>query len=58
MKKLRCHDYGFECDYEVEGDEEFVITEFRQHTFQEHGIDYDKEALMQFIQRKHSTQYP
>ncbi len=53
MVKLRCNDYGFECDFEAEGDEEHVITEFMRHTNEEHGIDYRKEAVKQFILRKY-----
>ena len=52
MTKLRCIDYGFECDFEVEGEVEQVIEKFGKHTDEEHGIDYSREALMQFILRK------
>jgi predicted small metal-binding protein len=52
MAKLKCSDYGFECDYEAEGQIEDVIVEFGKHTEDVHGIDYSKEALMQFILRK------
>ena len=52
MEKLRCNDYGFECDFEVEGDEDQVVTQFMQHNNKEHGIDYSKEAVMQFILRR------
>jgi len=49
---LRCNDYGFECSFVSEGEIEHVIEEFGKHTEEEHGIDYSKEALMQFIMRK------
>ena len=52
MVKLRCQDYGFECDFEVEGDAESVTSKFGKHTLDEHGIEYPKEVLMQFILRK------
>jgi predicted small metal-binding protein len=52
MVKLSCKDYGFEDDFEVEGDAEKVIQEFGDHMLEEHGIEYSKEALMQFILRK------
>jgi len=52
MVKLSCKNYGFECDFEVEGDVPKVIEEFGKHTLEEHGIDYGKESLMQFILRK------
>ncbi len=52
MAKLKCGDYGFECDFVVEGEMEQVIKDFRAHTDDEHGIDYSKEAIMQFLSRK------
>ena len=52
MARLRCSDYGFECDFVSEGEIEAVIEEFGKHTDEEHGIDYSKEALMQFILRQ------
>lgn len=52
MVKLRCNDYGFECDFEVEGDVDTVIEKFQAHMEEEHGIDYSKEALMQFVIRR------
>jgi predicted small metal-binding protein len=52
--KLKCNDYGFECDFVAEGEIGHVIDEFGKHTDEEHGIDYSKEALMQFILRKTS----
>jgi predicted small metal-binding protein len=50
--KLRCRDYGFECEFVVEGEVEPVITQFGKHTDEEHGIEYTKEVLMQLILRK------
>ena len=52
MAKLKCSDYGFECDFVSEGEMEHVIDEFGKHTDEEHGIEYSKEALMQFILRQ------
>lgn len=52
MAKLKCEDYGFECDFEAEGEMEKVIEDFRVHTDDVHGIDYSKEAVMQFLLRK------
>lgn len=52
MVKLICSDYGFECDFVSEGETDEVIAEFGKHTLEEHGIEYSKEALMQFILRK------
>jgi len=51
--KLSCKDYGFECDFTVEGSEvSEVIEKFGKHTDDEHGIEYSKEVLMQIIIRK------
>ncbi|MCV0393464.1 MAG: DUF1059 domain-containing protein [Nitrosopumilus sp.] len=52
MAKLRCNDYGFECDFVAEGEIEQVIEKFGQHSEEEHGIDYSKEAIMHVILRK------
>lgn len=52
MVKLRCVDYGYDCDFVSEGIPEQVIEDFRLHTEEEHGIDYSDEVLMQFILRK------
>ena len=53
MTKLTCKDYGFECDFVAEGtDTSQVLQDFGKHTVEEHGIEYSKETLMQFILRK------
>ena len=53
MPSFRCKDYGFECDFIAEGnDNAKVIMEYSKHSAEEHGIEYSKEALMQFILRK------
>jgi predicted small metal-binding protein len=52
MPELKCRDYGFECDFVASGEMEDVIENFRNHTDEEHGIDYSKEAVMQFLLRK------
>jgi len=52
MAELKCRDYGFECDFVATGEMEEVIENFRKHTDDEHGIDYSKEAVMQFLLRK------
>jgi len=50
---LICRDYGFDCDFIIkETNIEKVIEEFSKHSMDEHGIEYSKEALMQFIIRK------
>ncbi len=53
MAKLKCGDYGFECDFVTEGEKiEKVVEDFRKHMDDVHGIDYSKEAVMQFLLRK------
>lgn len=53
MVKLACYDYGYECEFVAEGtDLSKVLDDFAKHTAEEHGIEYSKEALMQFILRK------
>ena len=52
LTKLRCADYGFECNFEVEDSNMPVLIEkFAKHTLDEHGIEYSKEALTQLILR-------
>jgi predicted small metal-binding protein len=47
--KLRCDDYGFEC--------EFILEELRNHFEEAHGIDYTVEAVIQMItNRGHSLE--
>ena len=51
--KLRCIDYGFECEFML--DEEKSITQLeklRDHFEEEHGIDYTIEAVTQMITNK------
>jgi predicted small metal-binding protein len=50
--KITCRDYGFECHYEIEGEVENVIDEYRKHSTEEHGIEYSPEALTQVILRQ------
>lgn len=52
MAKFACADYGFECKYEVEGDEREVVSKFMQHSYDEHGIEYSYGSLKQFLLRK------
>ncbi|MGQ0794674.1 MAG: DUF1059 domain-containing protein [Nitrosopumilaceae archaeon] len=53
MLRLTCRDYGFECDFVAEGDDVAKVTlDYSNHSTEEHGIEYSKEVLMQFILRK------
>ena len=56
--KLRCNDYGYECDLVL--DEELtvgLIKKLRDHFEEEHGLDYTIEAVTQMItNRGHSLE--
>jgi len=53
VAKLVCKEYGFECSFVAKGNDiSDVIEKFGKHTLDEHGIEYSKEALMQFIIRQ------
>ena len=56
--KLRCNDYGYECDLVL--DEELtvgLIEKLRDHFEEEHGLDYTIEAVTQMItNRGHSLE--
>ena len=52
MIRLMCRDYGFDCDYVAEGQEDEVVDKFRDHMESEHGIEYSREAILQFVMRK------
>lgn len=48
--KLACRDYGFECDFILEGEKSLsLIQKLREHFDQEHGIDYSTDAVIQMI---------
>ena len=51
--KLRCNDYGFECDYTLsdEGSTE-LLEEFRRHFEEEHGIEYTFEVITQMVMNR------
>lgn len=52
MSVLNCRYYGFECNYEMEGDVKAIIDEFKNHITKEHMIDFPKETLTNTILRK------
>jgi predicted small metal-binding protein len=52
MTKLVCSDYGFECSYQVEGEDDEAIKKFGKHSEEVHGIEYSKGALVQILRRK------
>ncbi len=52
MIGLACIDYGFECNFVAQGDVEKIVDDFKTHMEEEHGIEYSREAVMQFVIRK------
>ncbi len=49
MAKLVCADYGYDCNFEIEGESDDVAEKFRFHSEEEHGIEYSKETLTKFM---------
>ena len=48
--KLRCEDYGFECEFALNEEKTIgLIKKLRDHFEEEHGIDYSAEAVTQMI---------
>ena len=56
--KLRCDEYGFECDFTLEGEKNIGLLEkLRAHFEEEHGIEYPIDAVIQMIvNRGHSLE--
>jgi predicted small metal-binding protein len=56
--KLRCDDYGFECEFVIDEAKSIAtIEKLRNHFEEEHGIDYTVEAVTQMItNRGHSLE--
>lgn len=54
--KLKCGEYGFECDFSIEGEKSLELLEkLRSHFEEEHGIEYPMDAIIQMIvNRGHS----
>ena len=51
--KLACNEYGFECDFQLEGKKsQSLIEKLREHFEQEHGIEYSTDAVIQMIVNK------
>ena len=49
MAKLVCADYGYDCEFIVDGESDQVAEKFRIHTEEVHGIEYSKETLTKFM---------
>jgi predicted small metal-binding protein len=51
--KLRCDDYGFECDFIIDEAKTIeTLEKLRNHFEEAHGIDYTIEAVTQMITNK------
>jgi len=56
MIKLACKEYGFECEYVVEGEcDTKLVEQLRSHFDAEHGIDYSSEFVIQMVLNKGHT---
>ena len=55
MVKITCRNYGFDCDFEVDGNNSEIIEKFQKHSMDEHGIEYSLEGLDQLLLRMKSS---
>ena len=46
MVRAVCKDYGFDCDFVIDGNMEKVVQEFGKHTTEKHGIEYSEEIYV------------
>jgi predicted small metal-binding protein len=54
--KLVCSDYGFECDFVLDGRKSIsLLKKLRDHFEEEHGIDYPVDAIIQMVVNKGHT---
>ncbi len=54
--KLRCDDYGFECEFILDEEKTIgLIEKLRTHFEEEHGIDYTIEVVTQMIANRGHT---
>jgi predicted small metal-binding protein len=51
MVKITCSKYGFDCDFEVTGNDSKIIEEYQMHSTNEHGIEQSEEVLEQLVLR-------
>ena len=51
MVKIRCDNYGFDCKFEVNGEDYDAINRFQKHSMVVHGIEYSAGTLNQIIMR-------
>jgi len=51
MVKILCSNYGFDCEFESNGNNSMVIEKYQKHSTDEHGIEYSVEVLEQVLMR-------
>jgi len=51
MKKISCMNYGFDCKFEVNGNDSDAINRFQKHSMVVHGIEYSSGTLNQIVMR-------
>ena len=58
MLKLRCNEYGFDCDFVLEGEKNIALLEkLIKHLTEAHEIDHTLETITQIIvNRCHSIE--
>ena len=56
--KLRCEDYGFECEFVLDEEKSMEeLKKLRDHFEEDHGIDYTIQVVTQMItNRGHSLE--
>ena len=55
MVKIICRNYGFDCNFEVNGNNSEIIKKFQKHSMDEHGIEYGIEGLDLLLLRMKSS---
>lgn len=53
--RFECKDYGFECEFSIEGRGGSFIAQLRTHFADKHGIDYTSDAVIQTLVNKGHT---
>jgi len=51
MVKIVCRNYGFDCNFEVKGNNSEIIKKFQKHSRDAHGIEHSAEGLDQILLR-------
>ena len=51
MVEMSCDNYGFDCEFKVNGNDSKVIEEYQKHSIDILGIEYSTEVLTQYIFR-------